>query len=111
MLSLRMGPYKGLHSRVIIVSPSMHVDPLWQVWKDLVRENDDWADEDTMFDSYDEDALRKVIDTHNRINMDIKRRHKGKGKCLLYSLCMFFDDMSDDNRFHDSHGLIAEICL
>ena len=111
MLSLLMGPYKGLHSRVIIVSPSVHVDPLWQVWKDFVRENYDWADEDTMFDTYGEDALRKVIDTHNHINMEIKRRHKGKGKCRVYSLCMFFDDMSDDNCFHDSHGLIAEIFL
>ena len=111
MLSLLMGPYKGLHSRVTIVSPSVHVDPLWQVWKDFVRDHYDWADEETMFDTYDEDALRKVIDTHKRINMELKRRHTGKGKCRLYSLCIFFDDMSDDNRFHDSHGLIAEIFL
>ena len=37
MLSLLMGPYKNLHSRVIIVSPSVHVDPLWQTWKDFVQ--------------------------------------------------------------------------
>ena len=69
MLSLLMGPYKGLHSRVIIVSPSVHVGPLWQVWKDFVRDNYDWADEETMFDTYDEDALHRVIDAHKRINM------------------------------------------
>ena len=39
MLSLLMGPYKNLHSRVIIVSPSVHVDPLWQTWKDFVQKN------------------------------------------------------------------------
>ena len=64
-----------------------------------------------MFDSYDPDMLREIIDTHKRINQAVKRRHKGKGKCKLFSLCIFFDDMSDDNRFHDSHGLFAEICL
>ena len=60
MLSLLMGPYKNLHSRVIIVSPSVHVDPLWQAWKEFVHKNYHWADEldDTLFDTYDEPALR-----------------------------------------------------
>ena len=111
MLSLLTGPYKDLHSRVIIVSPSVHVDPLWQVWKDFVKAHYDWAEEETMFDHYDEGKLREIIDTHKRINQEVKRRHKGKGRCKLYSLCIFFDDMSDDSRFHDSHGLIAEIFL
>ena len=106
-----MGPYKNLHSRVVIVSHSVHVDPIWQVWKDFVRDHYDWAEEETMFDSYDPDKLREIIDTHKRINQAVKRRHKGRGKCKLFSLCIFFDDMSDDNRFHDSHGLIAEIFL
>ena len=105
-------PEKGLHSRVITVSPSVHADPLWQVWKDFVRGNNPgWSDDDTMFDQYDEEALREIINTHNRINMKVERRHKGRGKCTVFSLCIFFDDMSDDSRFHDSHGLIAEIFL
>ena len=29
MLSLLMGAYKNLHSRVMIASPGVHVDPLW----------------------------------------------------------------------------------
>ena len=112
MLSLLMGPYKNLHSRVIIVSPSVHVDPLWQVWKDFVRSNYDWADEETMFDSYNEDTLRTISDTHKRINMAVKKANtKAVGKCKLLSLCIMFDDMSDDNKFHDRHGLIAEILL
>ena len=55
MLSLLMGPYRNLHSRAIIVSPSVHVDPLWQTWKDFVRDHYDWAEEETMFDSYEPD--------------------------------------------------------
>ena len=89
MLSLLMGAYKNLHSRVIIVSPSVHVDPLWQVWKDFVKDNYDWSDEETMFDTYDEDALREIINAHKRVNMEVKRRHKGRGKCKLFSLCIF----------------------
>ena len=113
MLSLLMGPYKNLHSRVIIVSPSVHVDPLWQTWKDFVKKNYDWADEldDCLFDTYDEPALREVVDKHKRVNQELKRRHKGKGRCKLFSLFFFFDDMSDDAKLHDSHGLIAEIFL
>ena len=86
MLSLLMVAYNNLHSRVITVSPSVHVDPLWQVWKDLVNENHDWSEEETMFDHYDEDALREITNTHKRINMEVKRRHKGRGKCKLFSL-------------------------
>ena len=113
MLSLLMGPYKNLHSRVIIVSPSVHVDPLWQVWKDFVEANYDWSDEldDTLFDSYDEDKLRKIVDQHKRVNMELKRRHKGGGRCKLYSLCIFFDDMASDAELHNSRSLIAEIFL
>ena len=69
-----------MHSRVIIVSPSVHVDPLWQVQKEFVASHYDWAEEDTMFDHYDDDKLREIIDTHKRTHQDVKRRHKGKGK-------------------------------
>ena len=110
LLSLLMGPYKGLHSRAIIVSPSARVDPLWQVWTIFVRDNYEWSEEKTMFDHYDENALREISNTHQRINMEVKRRHKGRGKCKLFSLCIFFDNRGD-NRFHDSHGLIAEACF
>ena len=58
----------------------MHVNPLWQVWKDFVRNHYDWADEETMIDSYGEGALRKTIDTHKRINMAVKSNHKGMGE-------------------------------
>ena len=114
MLQLLVGPFKGLHSRVIIVSPSVHVDPLWQVWKDFVKKNYDWADEldDTLFDTFDEPKLRDIVDKHKRINQEVKRRHKGKsGKCRLFSLLIFFDDMASDAELHDSRGLIAEIFL
>ena len=113
MLSLLMGPYKGLHSRVIIVSPSIHVDPLWQVWKDFVKKNYEWADEldDCLFDTFDEPKLREIVDKHKRINQEVKRRHKGAGKCKLFSLLFFFDDMASDAELHDSRGLIAEIFL
>ena len=108
-----MGPLKGIHSRVIIVSPSVHVDPLWQTWKDFVKRHYDWADEleETLFDTYDEPALREIVDKHKRINQELKKRHKGKGKCKLFSLFMFFDDMASETELRDSRGLIAEIFL
>ena len=94
----------------MIVSPRVHVDTLWQVWKDFVKAHYDWADEDTMFDHYGEGALREIIETHNRATMDVERRHKGNMARKLFSLCVLFDDLIDDNKFHDSHGCIVEIC-
>ena len=88
MLPLLMGTYKNLHSTVKIVSPSVTVDPIWQGWTDFVRDHYDCAEEDTMFDSYEPDKLREIIDTHKLINQAVKRRHKGKGKCKLFSLCI-----------------------
>ena len=60
MLSLLMGAYKGLHSRVITVSPPVHVGPLWQVWEDAARDGYEWVDGYTMFDHYDEDKHREI---------------------------------------------------
>ena len=108
-LSLMLGPFRGLHSRVVIVSPSVHVDPLWQAWKDFVRNHYDWADEldDYLFDRYDEPALREIVRKHTSINQELKKQ----GKRKLFSLCIFFDDLSGTTEFHDSNNLIAEIFL
>ena len=108
-ISLLMGPYKGLHSRIVIVSPSVHVDPLWQAWKDFVRNHYDWAGEldDYLFDSYDEPALREIVQKHKSINQELKKR----GKRKLFSLCIFFDDLSGTTEFHDSNNIIADIFL
>ena len=67
--------------------------------------------DDTLFDNYDEPKLREIVDKHKRINQEVKKRHKGKGKCKLFSLFIFFDDMACESELHDSHGLIAEIYL
>ena len=79
-LSLVLGPLRGLHSRVVIVSPSVHVDPLWQAWKDFVRNHYYWADEldDYLSDSYDEDALREIVNKQELI----KNSRKGKTEAV-----------------------------
>ena len=100
MLQLLCGPFRGLHSRVIIVSPIVHIDPLWETWKDFVNKNYDWADEldQTLFDTYDEHALRKIVDKHKRINQEVKQRHKGKGDASFsaysYSLMTWLPNLS-----------------
>ena len=60
----------------------MHVDPLWQAWKDFVRNHYDWADEldDYLFDRYDEPALREIVRKHTSINQELKKG--GSGSCL-----------------------------
>ena len=82
---------------------------MWQAWKDFVRNHYDWADEldDYLFDNYDEPALREIVNKHKAINQELKKR----GKRKLFSLCIFFDDLSGTTEFHDSNNLIAEIFL
>ena len=40
----------------------------------------DWAGEldDTLFDTYDEPALRKIVDKHKHINQEMGKGTKGK---------------------------------
>ena len=40
----------------------------------------DWAGEldDTLFDTYDEPALREIVDKHKRINQEVKKDTKEK---------------------------------
>ena len=102
--------YKNMHSRAIIVPPSVHVDPLWQVWTYVVRDNYCWARR-TLFDSYDEDQLRGIIGAHTRANLNVNRRRQGRGKRNLLCMCILFHDMNGNSRFHNDHGLIAEICV
>ena len=75
MISLLTGPMKGLHSRIWIVSPSAKkgTDPLWDSYREWLQKHTDWADEETIFDHYDEEVLTELVETHGQINDQLKK--------------------------------------
>ena len=75
MISLLTGPMKGLHARIWIVSPSAKkgTDPLWDSYRDWIKKHTDWADEETIFDHYDEEVLTELVETHGKINAELKK--------------------------------------
>ena len=78
MISLLTGPVKGLHSRIWIVSPlaKKGTDPLWDSYREWLQKHTAWADEETIFDHYDEEVLTELVETHGQINTQLK---KGRG--------------------------------
>ena len=107
MISLLTGPMRGLHTRIWIVSPSAKkgTDPLWDSYRDWLIKNTDWADEETIFDHYDEETLTELVETHGRINAELKRA----GRKKLHSACLLIDDLADSPEFHNNRNLIAKI--
>ena len=109
MISLLTGPMKGLHTRIWIVSPSAKqgTDPLWDSYREWIKKHTDWADEETIFDHYDEETLTDLVETHGRVNAALKKA----GRKKLHSACLLLDDLADSPEFHNNRNLIAKIFL
>ena len=75
MISLLTGPTKGLRTRIWIVSPFGQEGhrPLWDSYREWLEKHTNWADEETIFDHYDEEALTELVETHGRINAALKK--------------------------------------
>ena len=69
MLSMLMGPYRKVFSRVYWFSPNIHIDSAFDAWKEFNRK-ELGVDEDrekTMYDTWDEKALQGIIDRQHRV--------------------------------------------
>ena len=109
MLQLLVGPLKGLHSRVIIVSPSVHVDPLWTVWKDFVKKNYDWADE---LDVFKHIAIRNNIRTPSNCKSHLRSNLHSQSVIIstLSNIDLNFNT-KQPRFYHASHVISLEIQL
>ena len=76
-LSVLMGPYKRVFSRVYVFSPSCAegVDPAWDSWRKFVRIHMRVPDEEqTMWDTWQPQNLEKLIERHKKVNAHLKRK-------------------------------------
>ena len=93
-LSMLMGPYKRVFSRVYVFSPSCAegVDPAWDSWRKFVRIHMRVPDEEqTMWDTWQPQILEKLIERHKKVNAHLKRKKHKKGYVIL---CLL-DDFAD----------------
>ena len=95
------------HDRYYIISHSIHQDPMWIPVKKFIENklkaqkvNPDRVDPPLYYDSYEQAALQKIIDTqHKMVRMAKLQDYK-----VMPSICVILDDMLDDKRLMTTNG-------
>ena len=108
-LAMLMGPYRGIYSRVWVFSPSCApgVDPAWDAWRKHVREVMKVPDEEqTMWDSWEPEALERAIARHGRVNAHMKQKKRRRGFAAL----VLVDDFADDPKvMHSTSNALTSL--
>lgn len=83
----------GCYQRIFVFSPSVHLDSVWQVVKDYVHKTlgvDE--NEKCFFDTWDEDALREILQTQKSV---VEYQKKERSTKTLYGIAIVCDNFSD----------------
>ena len=109
-ISMLMGPYKDVYSRVYVFSPSCAkgIDSAWDSWR---KHNAEYLkvpdDEQTMWDTWEPQILEKLIKRHSKVNAHLKAQGKSKG----YVICILVDDFADQGEkvMHSSTNVLTSL--
>ena len=98
--------YRGVHDRIFIWSPSIHVDSIWLPVKKYITEEMkiDTEKEPCFFEFHSED-LQKVIDTQHKITEYCKKQKMTK----LFNIFCILDDISDDPKVSRHNKLLNQL--
>ena len=109
-VSMLLGPYKPVFSRIYVFSPSVDIDDLWEPVKKYNQTvlHVDETKEQVMFNRWDEGALNDIMTRQGKMIKHMKSNRKKYGAKLL-SVCIIIDDFADDNRLHKANGVLAAI--
>jgi hypothetical protein len=101
--------YKNCFSRVYIFSPSVKVDAAWTpVIEYLTKQlKQDDNKERFLFDSYDENAMRHIIDTQHKLIAHMKANKMNK----LFQILLVIDDFADDRRLVRNSQLLHSLYI
>ena len=86
--------YSGCFEAIYLWSPSANLDPGYDAIRAYVEKKLD-PDEEWIFDHYDPDDLKNVIDNQAQIIKLMKEKKKKR----FYSICIIVDDFSDSPDF------------
>ena len=94
--------YAGCFQRIIVLSPSVHLDSAWQPVKDYVHKVMGVPEEEQcFFDTFDEEALSEILETQRKV-VEFEKKEKASSK--LYGICIVVDDMADSPSVMASRG-------
>ena len=89
-------------------SPSVNVDQTWEEVKkfqDKVMGVKETETDPLYFDHYDPEDLQHIIDTQQKVILEMKKRKLTK----LFSICILIDDFSDDSNFSRHSKLLHSL--
>ena len=109
-ISMLMGPYKDVYSRVYVFSPSCApgIDSAWDAWRKHVKEYMKVPeDEQTMWSTWEPKILEKLIARHSKVNAHLKAQGAKKG----YVICVLVDDFADQGSavLHSSTNVLTSL--
>ena len=101
IVSLILGPYKGVFDRISIWSPSVNIDSAWDPVKEYAKN----LEGSSFHAEWDEAALQGIIDEQKK-RIEIEKRARSRKP--LSSLLILVDDHADDPRvMHSSSNVLA----
>jgi hypothetical protein len=105
LISMLLGPYRGIFDEVHVFSPSVHIDSAWAPVKEFAGhlENSSFNDE------WDEDALRQILD---RQRDKIRQLKDAKSKKPLPQILTIIDDFADrSDILHSRSGILTTLFI
>jgi hypothetical protein len=105
LISMLLGPYRGIFNEVHVFSPSVHIDSAWAPVKQFAGhlENSSFNDE------WDEEALRQILD---RQRDRIRQMKDAKSKKPLPQILTIIDDFADrSDILHSRSGILTTLFI
>ena len=88
--------YAGCFERIYCFSPSIHLDSAWTPVKEFsAKVLGVPPEEETFFDSWDEDKLSEILSTQRAV---VKHQKEEKASNKIFSIVVVVDDFADDSR-------------
>ena len=101
LISMLLGPYRGIFDQIHVFSPSVEIDSAWAP----VREYAQHLEGSTFHAEWDEQALKNTMDTQRE---KIKRLKDAKTKKPLPQILTIIDDFADrPDIMHNSNNILT----
>ena len=102
--------YSFSFERIYVFSPSIFVDYSWMPVKDYTSKElklSESDDEKFYFDTYNEEALQRIIDTQHKIIKYMKEHNHKK----MFNIAIILDDLADDTHALRSSKILHQLYI
>lgn len=100
--SMILDIYRSCFKTIIIISPSINIDPAWIPIKKYIDDNLDEYDKEIYFDEFDDESLKECIDDQKALIQNLKSKKDTKA---LPQMLIVLDDISDNPKMHNNKVL------